>query len=86
MQALLVDHGENYIHRTDATLDHQSHERSQIGGIALNGRETSGADLQTSLWEKLALEAVQEHGAHPRHGVNPHERELQPELARTHCL
>jgi hypothetical protein len=83
--ALLIDHRENDEPRAEAMLDHQSHGWSQVGTIVLNGRETFAADPQKSLWEKLALEVVQEHCAHPRE-LKPHERQLQLDLARTHCL
>ena len=69
-----------------ALLHHLSHQLFQALATALNDHVSFAGDPRKSLWEKLALEVVQEHCMYFLPELNFPEVQARPDLARNHCL
>lgn len=86
LMEFLIGYVGNHEPLMDAFLRHLSHQLFQALATALNGRVPFAGDPRRSLWEKLALEVVQEHCMDLLPGLNFPEMQARPDLARNHCL
>lgn len=82
----LIGYVGNHEPLMDTLLHHQSRQLFQAVATALNGGMPFDGDPRKSLWEKLALEVVQEHCVNFLPVLTSPEMQARPGLAHNHCL